>query len=181
MGALMRFARNCAWKFHRTSHRPDLADVDDLFQSGMEGAVKAWHTWDSEKSRWIHYAMNKIYVAMIEELRRIFGRRTSAKRPEVSSLDAMMFSDESSVQLESIAPLVSYDPEPSDPYLMRAIDNMVSLLPLREQVVIDLIYLKGHTVPEAAAILGYTPASLAVMLSNARAKLRQDPRKAALV
>ena len=153
--------------------RSGTIERDDLFQVGMETAVRAAARYrPNSPATFSTFAQHRIRGAMKDYLRseRPGTRGYPGVRP--LSLDESVGSQRDGQQMLLGETLPSWDPEPLDPLLLVQIWTLIDALPDVMSRAVRLCAEAELTRQEIATIEGVTPAAISHRLARARAILQ---------
>ena len=132
---------------------PDFSRVDDVFQE----------TFLTVSRKSADFKLDTNFLAWACAIARFKVMEAARQQPRLSQ----PFSDEVLNALCATEP----DPEPEEERL-RALAECVAKLPTRTRRAFELRYQQAHKPPDIARLLGWTVASVYVVLSRARSELR---------
>jgi RNA polymerase sigma factor for flagellar operon FliA len=155
--------------------------LGDLVAAGMVGLWEAWRRYDPARSRFWPFAERRVRGAMVDELRRLDHLPREMRR-------AVSGGEHPGCVLAfpvDVAGLTWLLPSGSDPeeelaaseeseHLSRVVDEAVSSLPRRLEVVVRSTYLGDRSLAVAASELGVTESRVCQMRSEAAEILRKE-------
>lgn len=141
-------------------------EIDDLFQAGMEGFLRAVRGFDPAKGKFTSYAWSSVLASvrhLVRTLRRLNGGES-----------AVMFSLENEIAehrpLMDVIPALVRDPE-EEALFRAALADALASLPERNRVAVALC-LTGLSQTEAAAVAGVSQALVSRNLQRLRSRLK---------
>lgn len=155
------------------------ASPDDLFQTGMEGVIRAGGTWDPLKGSFKNYAMLRAKGTIIDYLRATQIGPRFAPLPAPMSMDTPLVEDrrtgDPTLTLHDMLPGTGPDPsDVPDPAGVAQLDEALEagIRDLTEpQAASFRLRLTGLTLLQIATLEGVTEAAISLRLKKARSVL----------
>lgn len=149
---------------------PAAVDKDDMASAGAIGLVQAVERFDPTcGTRFETYSAARIQYAMIDGLRHDNCQRRSTPEPPKVSIETTI--DPKRVIGDLLADPYAAD-DMADLLHRDGVARLLELLGPLDRAVVDWYYLRGRTMREIAAALGYCESAISQRLARAMARLR---------